>query len=299
MTCHRHKYTTSALPSDVVYDPPSLPAYIPVELKPVTGPPSNEEIASVHTALRVSENFANVPSIFDPDLHVQLSQHLFDIQLARHVQRSIIQRAMADISVSQNQTVRQRDSGGTDPSNIPETHTSPTATPGQVTGPTETQRPIPEQSNSLNEPTSYQNPNQRDVARRSTELMMEIRNRLDDVSRILVGTQNSLARGFNSSFLHGYSAGDGISHDLGVHSLINDRGELPEAYNLPTFKSLGNYQGVSFVIDNLTGNDLARYLRFYNIGEDMIEEGEELKIKSDMTDDARAALSRRLYLKRR
>ncbi|CAE6527167.1 unnamed protein product [Rhizoctonia solani] len=74
-------FTVGALPDDVVYDPPSLPAYIPVELKAVTGPPSNEEIASVHTALRISENFANVPSIFDPDLHVQLSQHLFDIQL--------------------------------------------------------------------------------------------------------------------------------------------------------------------------------------------------------------------------
>ncbi|CUA67641.1 hypothetical protein RSOLAG22IIIB_07499 [Rhizoctonia solani] len=299
MTCHRHKYPTSALPNDVVYDPPSLPAYIPVELKPVPGPPSNEEVASVHTALRISENFANVPSIFDPDpdIHVQLSQHLFDIQLARHVQRSIVQRAMAGISVSQNQTAPQRDPDGTDTSNIPET-TSATATPGQAAEPTETQRPIPEQSNSPNEPTSYQNPNQRDVAHRSTELMIEIRNRLDDVSRILVGTQNSLARGFNSSSYHrNYQTG--IAFDLGAHSLINDRGEVPEDHNLPTFKSPGNCANISFAIDSLSENELAQYLRFYSLGEGMIEEGEELKIKSDMINDARAALSRRLYLKRR
>ena len=44
---------------DVIYDPPTLPAYVALELKPVTGPPSNEEIASVHTALRISESFAN------------------------------------------------------------------------------------------------------------------------------------------------------------------------------------------------------------------------------------------------
>ncbi|CAE6469452.1 unnamed protein product [Rhizoctonia solani] len=81
MACHRQKYPTTVLPTDVVYDPPNLPTYIPVELKSVTGPPSNAEVASVHTALRISESFANEPSIFDPDLHVQLSQHLFDIQL--------------------------------------------------------------------------------------------------------------------------------------------------------------------------------------------------------------------------
>ncbi|KEP50555.1 hypothetical protein V565_077980 [Rhizoctonia solani 123E] len=73
MTCHRHKYPISVLPNDVIYDPPTLPTYIPVKLKPVAGPPSNEEIASVHTALRISESFANVPSIFAPDTHVQLS----------------------------------------------------------------------------------------------------------------------------------------------------------------------------------------------------------------------------------
>ncbi|CAE6541868.1 unnamed protein product [Rhizoctonia solani] len=293
MVCHRQKYPTSVLPNDVIYDPPTLPSYISVELKSVTGPPSNKEIASVHSALRISESFANVPSIFDPDLHVQLSQHLFDIQLARHVQRSMVQRAMTAISVSQNQDTPQRDSGG----NIPETQTSPTATPGQVTEPTETQRPILKQSNSLNEAVSYQNPNERDVTH-GTELMIEIRNRLDDISRILVGTQNSLARGFNSSSPHTYDY-KGIGYDLGAHSLINNRGEVPEDHNLPTFKSSGNAGTASFSINNLPESELARYLRFYSLGEDMIEEGEELKIKSDIINDARAALSRRLYLKRR
>ncbi|CUA69484.1 hypothetical protein RSOLAG22IIIB_08491 [Rhizoctonia solani] len=292
IVCHRQKYPTSVLPNDVVYDPPTLPSYIPVELKSVTGPPSNKDIASVHSALRISESFANVPSIFDPDLHVQLSQHLFDIQLARHVQRSIVQRAMASISVPQNQTTPQRDSGG----NIPETQPSPAATPGQVTELTETQRPILEQSNSLNEAVSYQNPNERDGAH-STELMIEIRNRLDDISRILVGTQNSLARGFNSSSAHTYDY-KGVGYDLGAHSLINNRGEVPEDHNLPTFKSSGNFGTTSFSVNNLPESELARYLRFYSIGEDMIEEGEELKIKSDMIKDARAALSRRLYLNR-
>ncbi|CAE6372257.1 unnamed protein product [Rhizoctonia solani] len=81
MAWHRQKHPVNVLPNEVVYDPPTLPGYIPLEPKSITGPPSSQEIAFVHTALRISQSFANVPSIFDPDLHAEISQHLFDIQL--------------------------------------------------------------------------------------------------------------------------------------------------------------------------------------------------------------------------
>ncbi|KDN33176.1 hypothetical protein RSAG8_13735, partial [Rhizoctonia solani AG-8 WAC10335] len=162
-----------AVAQDIVYDPPTLPDYIPVELKPVTGPPSNKEVASVHAALRISEGFANVPSIFDPDLHTQLAQHLFDIQLviilpvlhmfetypslkARHVQRSITKRMAPATSTPQNQAVSHRDSSDTDANNTPEAHTSPSVIPGQDIGSTETQHPALEQSSFPNEATSHQ-----------------------------------------------------------------------------------------------------------------------------------------------
>ncbi|CUA69485.1 hypothetical protein RSOLAG22IIIB_08492 [Rhizoctonia solani] len=291
MICHRQKYPTSVLPNDMVYDPPTLPYYIPIKLKSVTGPPSNKEIASVHTALRISESFANVPSIFDSDFHAELSQHLFDIQLARHVQRSIVQRAPPAILTPQ--TAPRRDTSGTDASNIPESHTPPTATSVQVAEPGEAQHPTP-----FHEAVN-QNQNPNNDPHRTTELMIEIRDTLKNVNRVLIGSQNSLARGLNSSLSHYHYRSDSITYDLGGHSLINDHGEVPEAYNLPTFKSPGNRGNVSFAINNLSENELARYLRFYSLGEDMTEEGEELKIKSDMIDDARAALSRRLYLNRR
>ncbi|CAE6541865.1 unnamed protein product [Rhizoctonia solani] len=272
---------------DVVYDPPTLPAYIPVELKPVNGPPSNEEVATVHTALRISESFANVPSIFDPDLHVQLSQYLFDIQLARHVQRSIM------TSVAQNQTVSHSDSGNTNVNN----NTSPVVI-SQVTETTEAQNPPVNQPNTISQPVSYQSLKESSELRRLSELVVEIRDTLRSGNRILVGTQNSLARGFNAASYH-WSHQGGLGFDLGAHSLINDHGEVPEAYNLPTFKRTGNCQTLSLAIDKLTEDELAQYLRFYGIGEDMIEEGDSLKIKSAMENDARAALSRRLFLNRR
>ncbi|CAE6455664.1 unnamed protein product [Rhizoctonia solani] len=298
MVCHRQKYPTSVLLNDVIYDPPTLPAYIPIELKTVTGSPSNEDISSVHTALRISESFVNVPSIFDPDLHVQLSQHLFDIQLARHVQRSIMKR-----STPQNQAISHIEPEDTQSKDNSSTHIPLDAASGQVIKPTDPRDPPVEPLSSSNEVNINQNPNERNEAHRATEIMVEIRDKLDkldkldDLSRILVGTQNSLARGFNSSPFHYWN--DNIAYDLGGHSLINDHGEVPETYNLPTFKSSRNRGNVSFFVDKLPENELARYLRFYNLGGEMIEEGEELKIKSGMISDARTALSHRLFLNRR
>ncbi|CAE7207585.1 unnamed protein product [Rhizoctonia solani] len=276
--CHRHKYPTSILPNDVVYDPPTLPAYIPVDLNPVIGPPSNKEVASVHTALRISESFANVPSIFDPDLHVQLSQHLFDIQLARHVQRSITHVTSADRSSR--------------------AHTSLDSTTGQVIESAEIHHAPVEESSPSNEDNAQQHSNERNDTHRTTELIIKLEAKLDIVCRILVGTQNSLARGFNSSLCHVNYNEKGMSYDLGAHSLINDYGQVPEAHNLPTFKSLGERDSVWLNTNKLSENELARYLRFYNIGEEMIEEEEELKIKSGMVDSAKDTLSRRLFLNR-
>ncbi|CAE7152144.1 unnamed protein product [Rhizoctonia solani] len=293
MACHRQKYPTSVLPTDVVYDPPNLPTYIPIDLKSVTGPPSNAEIASVHAALRISESFANVPSIFDPDLHVQLSQHLFDIQLARHVQRSIMRRASPATSALQNQPNPQGGSSDLNENSSPRVHAPVITAPNQVIELAQTEHPSGQLSSS-HEVTSHPNLSENEL-RKVSELMIEIRDTLKNGNQILVGTQNSLARGFNSSSGHSNYNG-GLGYDLGAHSLINDHGQVPESYGLPTFKVMD--YGVEFTVDSLTENVLAQYLRFYGIGEELIEEGEELKIKSNMLDNARRLLSGRLFLNR-
>ncbi|KAG8686302.1 hypothetical protein FRC11_009172 [Ceratobasidium sp. 423] len=304
----------STVAQDMVYDPPALPNYIHAELKPVNGPPSNEEVASVHTALRISESFANgvflqvsqphrrltphingiyprrppVPSIFDPDVHVQLSQHLFDIQFARHVQRSVVKQFAPVLAAPQNPTLPDN----VDANSNREVHNPPQ----KAAGSTGIQHAALEEPNSSNPPTNHQNPNETNELGSIKELMVEMRDTLKNMNRVMIGSQNSLARGFNSSISHGN--GRGLSYDLGAHSLINDHGEVPETHNLPTFKSGGNCCGVSFAVNNLTENALARYLRFYGIGEEMIEEGEELKIRSGKIDDARRFLSGRLFLNR-
>ncbi|CCO32867.1 hypothetical protein BN14_06930 [Rhizoctonia solani AG-1 IB] len=116
----------------------------------------------------------------------------------------------------------------------------------------------------------------------------DIKDSLKQLNRIMVGTQNSLARGFNSSRKYGYN---GVSHD--IEWLIDPRAQT---HHLPTFEN-GEY-GVHFSLNKLDGGILARYLRFYGLGEELIEEGEELKIKDDMVENAKKLLSERLFLKR-
>ncbi|CAE6461048.1 unnamed protein product [Rhizoctonia solani] len=67
------------------YTPPTLPPDIPGKLSRVIGAPSNIEIQSVQSVVRYVENLSHNPQRFDANLSMQLSQHLFDIQLARHI----------------------------------------------------------------------------------------------------------------------------------------------------------------------------------------------------------------------
>ncbi|KAG8689391.1 hypothetical protein FRC11_002838 [Ceratobasidium sp. 423] len=73
------------LHQDATYTPPALPAHITINIEPVLGAPSDEEIVKVQDAMRAYQHFISVPSMFDPRVNMELSQHLFDIQMARYM----------------------------------------------------------------------------------------------------------------------------------------------------------------------------------------------------------------------
>ncbi|KDN40476.1 hypothetical protein RSAG8_08096, partial [Rhizoctonia solani AG-8 WAC10335] len=85
MARYRSKYSLITFPSGATYTPPVLPAHVSVNLEPVAGAPSDEEIIGVQDAVRAYERFSGVAPMFDPHVHMELSQHLFDIQMARHM----------------------------------------------------------------------------------------------------------------------------------------------------------------------------------------------------------------------
>ncbi|KAG8689390.1 hypothetical protein FRC11_002837 [Ceratobasidium sp. 423] len=70
---------------NATYTPPELPAHISVKLEPVSGAPSDEEIMRAQEALRSCQQFSHVPSMFDTHVNMELSQHLFDLQMARYM----------------------------------------------------------------------------------------------------------------------------------------------------------------------------------------------------------------------
>ncbi|KAG8687016.1 hypothetical protein FRC11_007957, partial [Ceratobasidium sp. 423] len=82
------KYRSNSLitfPSDATYTPPELPAHISVKLGPVSGAPSDDEMMGAQEALRSYQQFSHAPSIFDASVNMELSQHLFDLQMARYM----------------------------------------------------------------------------------------------------------------------------------------------------------------------------------------------------------------------
>ncbi|CAE6400663.1 unnamed protein product [Rhizoctonia solani] len=87
MAKYRSKYI-GIFPEDAIFTPPTLPTHLTVHLTPVTGAPSEEEVIQVQSTIRSYQKYASSPPMFDPRLDMELSQHLFDIQMARYTQRA-------------------------------------------------------------------------------------------------------------------------------------------------------------------------------------------------------------------
>ncbi|KDN36155.1 hypothetical protein RSAG8_11036, partial [Rhizoctonia solani AG-8 WAC10335] len=88
MAKYRTRCLSFVFPETTTYTPPALPVHVTVQLEPVTGTPSEEEVVKVQSAIRSYHQFANAPTLFDPRVDMELSQHLFDMQMARYTVRA-------------------------------------------------------------------------------------------------------------------------------------------------------------------------------------------------------------------
>ncbi|EUC54845.1 laminin domain protein, putative [Rhizoctonia solani AG-3 Rhs1AP] len=89
MAVFKVSYSMTLMPGDKsVFIPPELPLHIPGALNQVVGAPSDEEIKSAQSALRNVENLSISPQLFDADLSMRLSQHFFNLQFARYMRES-------------------------------------------------------------------------------------------------------------------------------------------------------------------------------------------------------------------
>ncbi|CAE6454808.1 unnamed protein product [Rhizoctonia solani] len=85
MARYRSRYSLVTFPSDATYTPPDLPAHISVNLECISGAPSDNEIMKVQDAIQTYQELRRIPSMFDAHVNMELSQHLFDLQMARHM----------------------------------------------------------------------------------------------------------------------------------------------------------------------------------------------------------------------
>ncbi|CAE6372296.1 unnamed protein product [Rhizoctonia solani] len=69
---------------ETVLIPPQIPAYLSDThtLKQIVGKPTDEDVKAIHAVIRTQNTMAHLPTFHNPDLSMQLSQHLFSAQLA-------------------------------------------------------------------------------------------------------------------------------------------------------------------------------------------------------------------------
>ncbi|CAE6423543.1 unnamed protein product [Rhizoctonia solani] len=310
-----------------VFTPPTLPAHLSIQLEPVAGAPSEEEVVKVQTAIRSYQQYAN-SSMFDPRVDMELSQHLFDIQMARYTQRARqgytgIMPSEIPIMYSAGALERATD--------IVEEASTVTNNPGsgtielafrtsESTGSTiqyqliEQSNQIAERSNQLVERSSdpveqlnglfkisnehFERLNEHleesnKFAEDSTESTERLGDALENINRVLVKIQHAIVRNHKGNTKNA------------LDCLVNEKGETPGVSNtvgewdlksLSENRSNGTTTRIPVLIDGdehnlrFPDNMLGDFLYFYGIGEDLRKSKRSSKLKSGMANDARERL---------
>ncbi|KAF8599498.1 hypothetical protein BDV93DRAFT_526028 [Ceratobasidium sp. AG-I] len=282
---HREKYPINIFPSGVTYTPPALPSHINVSLGPVVGPPSDDEIKSVHTALRTSENLANIPSMFNSDLSMNISQHLFDIQFARHIQRSNEGRYMACESGAGMSGSQDAAANVSPPPaeriRVPMNYTPDTESAIELTAVSRPDPPsISPDTNVLLAGTSrvieQLKANQEQNDRLMTGIQEALKTERTAITQMMIKLHNHSARGSNTCDDHTY------------HHIVNEYGEAPTNCRVP-----GVCTGTGYYFwCNMSDSEVAQYLQFYNIGLNFIQQGNPTTLRSGCKEAACVLLGR-------
>ncbi|CAE6458889.1 unnamed protein product [Rhizoctonia solani] len=274
MARYRSKYSLGIFREKIVFTPPVLPEHVPIKLESVTESPSDEELTKVHSALRAYEQFSNVPSIFDPRVSMELSQHMFELQMARYMQHvSQTPLALQPVEPARPPTrppssiAPERQEIAT-PKSVEEESSvgSPTINVG-----TGAKTPMPCAQERETTPV-VRDPALNSALQESNRLVERLGETMDNISKVLAGIQHSLVRGLKSGRQH--------CEDYQTDALTNKRGELPVMCGLPALRF--KWKG-TWIMADMSDAQLARYLQFYDIGSYLIDDGELPTIKGGMT----------------
>ncbi|QRW24061.1 hypothetical protein RhiXN_10385 [Rhizoctonia solani] len=330
MVKYQSKYTV-VFPENTTYTPPVLPVHVPVQLEPVIGAPSEEEIIKVQSAIRSYNQFSSIQSMFDPRTDMELSQHLFDIQMGKQNdvpnEASVKKPKQSIVQVEENAHTNNIGSGA----NVIELNRSTHVVHDsgfRVEDVIERSNQLVEQTNQLversNQITQVSNrllerysqatewpdktPEKHNevlerlnghlekanqVAVESTKPTERLGDILETINKVLVGIQHAIVRN-----------GKGNSR-FALDSLINEKGDTlcKNTGGAWSFRNLFRHAGhnepsipifVNGVMEefSLPERILGSVLCYHGLGGDLCETGSEVKLKPGTADMARARLSR-------
>ncbi|KAF8597992.1 hypothetical protein BDV93DRAFT_547648 [Ceratobasidium sp. AG-I] len=271
-----------------VYTPPRLPGYLAnaFDLKPVIGTPTDEEFMVL-----IDTNGKQVPTLFNPILSTELANHLFEVQMARYVRRAAQAQhtpqvrptpELASVPAAQEENHQAVNSARASTAASPIPEPSMIDISGRdVQEPTlrrdpdpSGQFPVPDLLNPCSDRVLASQGMLGDGEGRAPqngvkELLTSINQSLQNLHRTMIVTHNSMARQVGKS--------DGCRYPI----IINSKGEDQAAYGI-------QYPGP--LQSGVGDANLARLLRYFDIGDELLEEGSEPSLKSGTSTKAYAAL---------
>ncbi|CAE7148509.1 unnamed protein product [Rhizoctonia solani] len=255
-TIYRGSYSKTLLPGEKnVYTPPTLPSHVPGTLHQVAGAPSDEEIKLVQETLRGLENLSNSPHLFDPDLSMRLSQHMFNLQFARYMRDSSEGNFVSETQLEALNPVAPREEPKPGCPGLRGEERNVPQAPSELTPLRETMKEIHEVMRDIQE-----------TMRSTKDTATESKDVLKTMNRAL-----TLIRDHQCSV----AAMDKYYHIY--KNPVNREGVVASEYGLPQLR-YGYYQdGLKYAIP-MCDDLMVKYLKFFGVGANLIEGGEKPKL---------------------
>ncbi|CAE6512407.1 unnamed protein product [Rhizoctonia solani] len=271
MAVFKASYSTCLMPGDnSVFTPPDLPSHIPGTLKPVVGAPSNEEMKSIQAVLHSVENLANSPQLFDADLSMNLSQHMFNLQFARYMYDSSEGRFVLETEPEELCPIAPQPTIGAQDRITPDEAANLQGGRHKDCPPSGVEQ-APEPSSELTQLGETIVNAINDASNKSKDV-------LENMNRILMSMKNDQS-----------TTGSMSKHYHIFKNPLNQKGDLASECGLPHLR-YWYYDDTGKFKLWLNNNDTARYLKFFDIGAHLIEGDEEVKVIDGKYDEAEQLL---------
>ncbi|KAJ1302473.1 hypothetical protein OPQ81_002791 [Rhizoctonia solani] len=276
MAIYKKDYPQFLSPADNTYVPPSLPAHIP-ELEPVGGSPSNEQLKAAQQAVRAADNLSTSP-LFDPDLNMKLSQHLFNLQFARYIQDSVLGRFGSKWEES-------KPAPSTTPGSLGDLST-PRINPDIPAQPEVIRTDVTDTATANNECSTLlgMEVQLEKGVNDIKKLMSESKGVLENMNRVLIAIQRNQV-----------TAGEWDKYNYAHVNPVNQQGVTAVECGLPQIR-YHYYKCGYHILEHLKLSQMVGYLKFFNIGAELIEGDGEPQLKGGMEIQAESLILKELGL---